>query len=245
VDFEDRLSITTAEGVDVELTLAGLGSRFAAALVDAVIQTVLLVALVGVFAGFGWLGGWGAAAYAVASFLVLFGYDVAFEVLASGRTLGKRWNGLRVVLVGGYPIGFTASAIRNLLRLVDFLPSAYLVGCASILVTARNQRLGDLAAGTLVVRERRGTTEPPPLLTAPAEASPHAGWDVSGITAGELATVRSFLERRDTIDLTARRQLGHTLAERLRPKVTGAPPELGGERFLEALLHTKTQRSVI
>src|SRR2546423_313839 len=130
----------------------------------------MLGGLVGVLAVVGSPGGWGLAVYAFASLLVLFGYDVAFEVLASGRTLGKRWNGLRVVLVGGYPVGFTASAIRNLLRLVDFLPSAYLIGCASILVTARNQRLRGPAARKLVVRGGRGA----PLL-APPRAAPRAG----------------------------------------------------------------------
>jgi uncharacterized RDD family membrane protein YckC len=244
VEFEDRLSITTPEGVDVELTLAGLGSRFVAAYLDGMLQLILLVALVVLFYAFDWTSGVGAAVLTVVGFLIFFGYHVVFEVLASGRTLGKRWNGLRVVRLGGYPIGFTASAIRNLLRLVDFLPSAYLVGCVSVLLTERNQRLGDLAAGTLVVRERRGVALAAPRPAAPSPERPYSGWDVSRITPEELAAVRSFLERRETLDATVRRQLAHTLAERLRPKVTGAPAELGGERFLEPLVVAKMQRPV-
>ncbi len=96
-----------------------------------------------------------AAIYVVVVFLFFWGYDVAFEVLASGRTPGKRWNGLQVVRSGGQPITFLPSATRNLLRLIDWLPSLYLVGIVSILASAKNQRVGDILAGTVVVRERR------------------------------------------------------------------------------------------
>ena len=79
-----------------------------------------------------------------------------FEVLGGGRTPGKRWTGLRVVRSGGRRSRFTRSAMRNILRLIDILPGFYGVGMAVIFVTPHNQRLGDLAAGTLVVRDRHG-----------------------------------------------------------------------------------------
>ena len=192
----------------------------------------------------GLLNGWGAFAYSITLFVVVFGYDILFEVLSSGRTPGKRLNGLRVVRVGGFPIGFLASAIRNTLRLIDFLPSAYLVGCAAILVTERNQRLGDLAAGTLVVRERKATSGLPPP-RPPAEAVAYPTWDVGTITTAELQTVRQFLDRRWSIDAQARSQLAHTLAERLRPKVGGAPADLRGEQFLEAVVAAKSTRGSV
>src|SRR5438105_1416279 len=135
----------TPEGVELRLTLAGVGSRFIAAAVDAAIEGALLIALallVFLSDGFGGGPNVAAAVYAVVAFLVFWGYDVAFEVLASGRTPGKRWNGLRVVRSGGQPIGFLASATRNLLRVIDFLPGAYGIGIVLILVTAKNQRLG-------------------------------------------------------------------------------------------------------
>src|SRR5207253_4643105 len=130
-------------------------SRFASAVVDFVIQAALLVAIL--VGGRVLAGGGGAvlAILTVASFLVVAAYDIVFEVFASGRTPGKGLNGLRVVRTDGSPVGFFTSAVRNVLRLADLLPGMYLAGIVSILVTRRNQRLGDLAAGTLVVRERR------------------------------------------------------------------------------------------
>jgi uncharacterized RDD family membrane protein YckC len=246
-EYEDRLTITTPEGVDLSLTLAGVGSRFIAAIVDATIETVLLIAmglLVFLTNGFGAGEDAAVAIYVVAAFLVFWGYDVAFEVLASGRTPGKRWNGLRVVLSGGQPIGFLASASRNLLRLIDWLPSLYLVGIVSILVTEKNQRLGDVVAGTLVVRERRGSldsADPLPVRLRRTGAS-YGAWDVSAITAEELTTVRAFLERRHDIEPDARYELASTIAGRLRPKVSGVSREIGSEDFLEQLVLAKSQR---
>lgn len=247
-DYEDRLIITTPEGVELRLTLAGVGSRFLAAIVDALIEGGLLIALaLLVFRTHGFGGGanLATAIYAVLAFLVFWGYDVAFEVLASGRTPGKRWNGLRVVQIGGQPIGFLASATRNLLRLIDWLPSFYLVGIVSVLVSAKNQRLGDIVAGTIVTRERRAGTGSPAAVPPSRPSSPEAAgaWDVSAITADELAAVRSFLERRTEIAPDARRELAATISARLRPKVAGAPDDVQGERFLEQLLLAKSARA--
>jgi uncharacterized RDD family membrane protein YckC len=255
VEYEDTVTIATPEGVELELTLAGLGSRFVAALVDTLLQGVVIAGLgllligVEIFSGAPELGGVGVALFSVAAFLVWFGYHIFFEVLASGRTPGKRWSGLRVVRAGGHPVTFVASAVRNLLRVVDMLPAGYVAGCVSILVTRRNQRLGDVAAGTLVVRERRGREPRPQYPSRRALAAPPpiraevAGWDVSAITGDELAAVRRFLERRDDLERAARDDLGRRLAERLRPKVAGAPDGLAPEGFLERLAAAKAARS--
>jgi uncharacterized RDD family membrane protein YckC len=239
MEYEDRLTIATPEGVDLELTLAGVGSRFASALVDYLIQLAILIALAVVLGlGFGVVGeGWGAAAWIVLSFLLFIGYDVAFEVLASGRTPGKRLNGLRVVREDGGPVTFPTSAVRNTLRIVDILPGVYLVGIVSILVSERNQRIGDLAAGTLVVRERK---VPPPTLWLPQRAAP--ALDASAIDQLELAAVRSFLARRYELTADARVQLAHELAAKLRPKVGGAGADAPDELFLERLATAKTER---
>lgn len=244
MEFEDTLTITTPEGIDLELALAGVGSRFSAALVDVLIQGLLLLGAWIAFDVLGLLSGWGLFAFTIIVFVILFAYHILFEVLVSGRTPGKRLNGLRVVRVGGFPVGFLASAIRNTMRLVDFLPSGYLVGCAAILVAKNNQRLGDLAAGTLVVRERKARSSLPPPRPLYAEVA-HSSWDVSTVTASELQTVRQFLERRDSIDRQARARLAHTLAERLRPKVGGAPADLRGEWLLEALVAAKSTRGSV
>ena len=243
---EDRLTIATPEGVDLELTLAGVGSRFTSALLDYLIQLLILVALALVLGlGVGLSpssGGYALAVWSVLAFLLFVGYDVAFEVLASGRTPGKRRIGLRVVLEDGGPVTFPASAVRNVLRLIDLLPGTYLVGIASILVSSRNQRLGDHAAGTLVVRERKAMPPELQLRSYRRDVSAPA-WDTSGISADELAAVRSYLARKDSLTANARVQLASELAARLRPKVGGGvanePPEL----FLERLVAAKAERT--
>ncbi len=238
--FEDRLTLETPEGVQLELTLAGVGSRFASALIDYLIQGVTLVALFLVLSyGVGLDpsgGGFALAVWFVCSFLLFAGYDVAFEVLNRGQTPGKRLNGLRVVRESGAPVTFATSAVRNVLRLVDILPGTYLVGIASILATGRNQRLGDLAAGTLVVRERRAL--PPELRISPSVQAP-AAWDTSAIRQDEIDAVAAFLARRYNLAPGARVQLAGELASRLRPKIGGATPAEGDELFLERLVAAK------
>ena len=130
---------------------------------------------------------------------------------------------------------FRASALRNLVRLVDVLPGFYLVGAVAIFATHRNQRLGDLAAGTLVVREPRVPTFVAELFAPSAEAAPEElpAWDVSGLTQPELAALRRFLERRQAIDDVPRNLLASDLAARLRPSVGGVGADLPPERFLE------------
>lgn len=249
VPYEDRISIATPEGVDLEMTLAGLGSRAVARMVDQAIQLAVLLA-VGLLAGLagattgasGDSGGAVAAAVAiVVVFAVQFGYDVAFEVLASGRTPGKRWNGLRVVRVDGAPVGLVTSAVRNLLRLVDSLPGIYAVAMVAVLASRRNQRLGDMAAATVVVRERRGPPKAAPA-AAGAAGSHDPTWDVSAVTAEELATIRRFLDRRSTLTPDARARLAGELATRLAPKVAGPPAGLHPERFLEDVAAAKSAR---
>ena len=152
-DYEDRLAIATPEGVQVELVLAGLGSRFTAALIDLVLKVVLLMA---VFLVGAMLSELGAIILSVASLAIYIGYDIAFEVLAAGRTPGKRVTRLRVLRADGRAVDPLSSAIRNVVRRVDGLLLAYLPGMVSILVTRRNQRLGDLAGSTIVINEAGG-----------------------------------------------------------------------------------------
>jgi uncharacterized RDD family membrane protein YckC len=247
VEFEDRITIATPEGIDLELTLAGVGSRFVAAILDTSLQTLVVLALyAALVVG---AGGIGTSVYLVGAFAVWFGYHVLFEVLASGRTPGKRWTGLRVVREGGHPVTFVPSATRNLLRLVDLLPAAYVAGCVSILVTRRNQRLGDLAAGTLVIRDRRAGDREHAAparaaygLARPAAGDETAAWDVAAVSAEELTAVRRFLDRRHDLEPGARHHLAWQLADRLRPKTGGVPDGLGAERFLELLARAKASR---
>jgi uncharacterized RDD family membrane protein YckC len=233
---QETLRISTPEGVSLELPLAGLGSRFVALLVDVLLQGLVFAALIVVLVVAN-AGGYAAGAIvAVAVFAILFAYPVAFELGAAGRTPGKRWSGLRVVCDDGSPVTFRGSALRNILRLVDILPAMYLVGAVAIFATRNNQRLGDLAAGTLVVREPRGDIAVQ--LAAPVEAAEPGelpAWDVSGLREAELATLRRFLERRDALDAAPRNLLARDLADRLRPSVGGVGGDLPPERFLELI----------
>ena len=172
---QETLRIATPEGVSLELPLAGVGSRFVALLVDSLLQVLVFAAVI-------------VAArrrrrrrlrrrarsLAVTVFALLFVYPVAFELASRGRTPGKRWSSLRVVCDDGSPVTFRASALRNLVRLVDLLPGLYLVGAIAIFATRTNQRLGDLAAGTLVVREPRAAAFVAESFAPPAEVAPRS-----------------------------------------------------------------------
>jgi uncharacterized RDD family membrane protein YckC len=249
MQYEERTRIATPEGVELELVLAGLGSRFIAELIDGALILLMVGAVIAVAAIAGGTGGFILFSIAVGgALLISVAYHVAFEVLAGGRTPGKRWNGLRVVMEGGEPVGLRASSVRNLVRLIEGPPLWYAPAIVSILATRRNQRLGDLAANTLVVREplakpsRRKRRAPAP---APHPLSPAlrlADWDVSAITQEELAAVRTFLARRDGFTPAARDGLARELASRLGPKVAGQPPGLAPERLLEGIAAAKASR---
>jgi uncharacterized RDD family membrane protein YckC len=239
VEYEDRRTIATPEGVELDLPLAGLGSRFTGFLIDTILQ-ILIVAAVSVLALVTLSGVAAGIVILVAFSLAVLGYDVLFEVLGGGRTPGKRAVGVRVVQDGGGPIGLRASLVRNVIRLVEGLPLSYLPAIIAILVTRNNQRLGDLAAGTLVVREPRKLV--PPRRPAAIDPSEYATWDVTGIGDRELSAVRAFLGRRHELDAGARRALARQLATALRPKVAGVPAGVSDERFLERLAAARSAR---
>jgi uncharacterized RDD family membrane protein YckC len=241
VRLDDRVTIATPEGVTLELVLAGLGSRFVARLLDTVIQLFIILALGLAAYGFGASGAL-LAVDVIVIFLVVLAYDVPFELLNGGRTIGKMTAGIRVVGTGGEPVAFLGSAIRNILRLVDFLPVMYLTGAITIISSSKDQRLGDLAAGTVVVRDKfpgiaRAAVAP---LTVPADAV--VRWDVSGIDAQDLATIRQFLDRRLTLAWHVRTYFGAALAARVAPMVAGAPPNTHPEYLLEGIVVAKQQR---
>jgi uncharacterized RDD family membrane protein YckC len=242
VRLDDRVTIATPEGVTLELVLAGLGSRFVARLLDTLIQAVVIFALLlGTFATSP--PGAVRAVVIVVVFLVAFAYDIPFELMNGGRTIGKTAAGIRVVGREGEPVSFLASAIRNIMRIADFLPVAYMAGAIAMVVTGRNQRLGDLAAGSYVVREKfpglRGTQPPP--LTVPLDAV--ATWDVSAVDQDDLATIRQFLDRRLALAWPIRAHFGVALASRVAPKVAGVPSHVHPEYVLEGIVVAKQRRT--
>jgi uncharacterized RDD family membrane protein YckC len=240
MQYEDRITIPTPEGVSLELTLAGLGSRAISGALDLLFKALLVICLLVVLIAV--LGFGGAFVVLPAAGMAMLLYDVGFETLAAGRTPGKRMSGLRVVRTSGRPVDFTASMIRNAIRLVDGLALSYLPTVVSILVTRRNQRPGDLAADTVVIRDRRGVDRERAVAARPAPAGDPFGtgarWDVSAVATEDVATVRAFLERRSSLAVDARARLAAQLDGALRPLVGGAD-ERDPERFLEILYDAK------
>jgi uncharacterized RDD family membrane protein YckC len=154
----EDLVVATPERVSFSYETANVGSRFVALLIDSLVQVALLAGvgavalLVSVATGSSTAAG---LIILIGSFVVFGGYFMVSESVWSGQTLGKRALRLRAVDLRGGPITVGQAVIRNLVRIIDFLPSYYLAGAIAIFVTRRNQRLGDLAAGTVVVRERQ------------------------------------------------------------------------------------------
>lgn len=272
MDLEDRYVSATPEGVSLSVVLAGLGSRFVAYLIDFLIQIVVFIAFVLIVRTADSGGGETSklvisGAVALFAFLDFFGYFVVCEMLMSGRSIGKRANGLRVVRADGGPVGFWASAVRNAMRLIDMLPyPACLVGSVMILATTRNQRLGDLAGGTVVIRERTaadkilgtrawddasqwssppggGTGWVPRSPAGPGALPPElVHWDVSAVRPADMMVAGMFLSNRSGYTSEARWKLAVELANGIWPMVAGAPSDLGPEQFLEAVFLVKSVR---
>jgi uncharacterized membrane protein SpoIIM required for sporulation/uncharacterized RDD family membrane protein YckC len=225
----DRVEVETPELVIVSYDLAGVGSRVVAALIDVLICVLAIIGVVvlafmafpdGVVQGTSpdvFLG-WALAILIFAQFAVLWGYYVLCEALADGRTVGKRVMRLRVVRDGGLSVTFGASAVRNLLRLIDMQPGfTYGVGILTMILNKQGKRLGDIVGGTLVVREE---LLPPIAAAKPAPAKAAAAAIVHAeLTEPEFALLARFVERRATLEPARRAQFVSQLAERFAPQL--------------------------
>ena len=167
-------------------------------------------------------------------FLLQFGYFAFFETIWNGRTPGKRWTHLRVITDSGRPVGAQGAILRNLLRIVDALPSLYAIGIVTSLISPQNKRIGDYVAGTVVVHEkalqggRALWDRPAAQLLGTAQAS--------SLTPAQLQLVEAFLDRRDSLQPDLRRSMAHQIAAKLAQGSSGSqetPQE--PEKFLEAL----------
>lgn len=189
-----------------------------------------------------WLGGLALALYALVNFALIWGYFVVFELLWNGQTPGKRVAGTRVVRLDGSPAGALAIVVRNLVRLIDFLPGAYGVGLLTMFIDRRSRRLGDLAAGTLVIRERREVT-----LATLRSAGPPATSDLTAERLDALAREYHCLRALsaadydlivDALDRRARGALDDALLARLAAALArrlGGPAPADARQFLEDL----------
>lgn len=164
--IDSSYRVETPDGIELSLSLAGPIPRGGAWALDLLIRGGLMFALVWALA---WMQAIGSAILLIAWFMINWWYPVLFEVLAHGATPGKRAAGIKVLMQDGTPINWSASIVRNLIRQIDFLPLFYSTGLIAMFCNGRFQRLGDLAAGTLVVRTRRDLTTHANLGEGPAE----------------------------------------------------------------------------
>lgn len=265
----DQLTIDTPEQVAIRFPIAGIGSRFLALLADYLLQgvayvvifLVLILVLSSAPSAFQSIARtrekWFIAAIILFYFLLHWGYFTLFEAYWNGQTPGKRLCKIRVIRDSGRQITFFESLTRNLIRTVDELPGFYAVGIVTMLCNHRNKRLGDLAAGTLVVHERPSEA---PLWTGAASrtitaaAFPPAPAALPSFAPGavdlpadavarlgpdDLNVIDHFFARAIDIDIPRRRQLAERLASQMTAKMGIPLPEgVTPERFLESAAHT-------
>ncbi|HEY9526632.1 MAG TPA: RDD family protein [Anaerolineales bacterium] len=249
---EETLDIQTPENVAFGYQIAGIGSRFLASLLDTLIvgllQIVILVVLTLVIRAFDssafadQISAWVYAIFGLVAAIFYWGYYVFFEMLWNGQTPGKRWVGLRVIRSDGTPITLSEALIRNLARLVDFLPAAYGIGIVTMFIDKQSRRLGDLAAGTLVVQDRAPITMQDLAVKRTVHLRPWAnvsldGFPVERLTNNDLSLIENFLLRRD--QLTHRESLAIQILNTLHQRLGVPLPTLSkaeAEDMLAAIL---------
>jgi uncharacterized RDD family membrane protein YckC len=256
---EDILIIETPERVPLHFALASIGNRFLACAIDHALQvlTIILMAIAfTVIANYSSLGDqlsnapkWVKAVLILIVFLIISGYFAFFEWIWNGQTPGKRWLKLRVIREDGRPVTFWEAAVRNLLRTVDMMPAPfYSIGLISVFVSLSDQRIGDMVAGTVVVREREAEAPAFSQVFASPVSDPALRRsfkpvdfvaELSVLTESEIEVVETFLRRRwDLVDM-ARQWMAWRVAlpimYKLRP--TYDLSTFTYEGFLEELLH--------
>jgi uncharacterized RDD family membrane protein YckC len=267
----DQLTIDTPEQVAIRFPVAGVGSRFLAVFVDSLLQIAVWVALFLVLVliassapkthagelshtGEKWL----IAGLILFHFVLYWGYFALFEAFWNGQTPGKKLFKIRVIQDSGRQITFFESMTRNLIRVIDVLPGFYLAGVISMVCNRQHKRLGDLAAGTLVVHERR-SEEPiwggsgARTITAasfqPSQVEPdflaqaHLGFAlpadaVARLGVEDLNVIDRFFSRALDMELTTRAQIAGRLAAQMAAKMTvEIPKDVNPERVLEVIAY--------
>ncbi len=223
--------VVTPEAVVLDVQTAGLGSRVFARAIDVAIQGAAIILLV---TGFSLLGTAGLVVSLIAITVIAFAYPIIWEWLWRGRTPGKAALGLRVVTRQGAPVHFRHAAVRGLIGLGEVL-ALPVVGVLSMLASANDQRLGDMAAGTIVIRERAAAHQAWPVVFYPPPGWERyvASLDVSAMSAGEYETVRSFLLRAHEMAPVPRSNLAVRLAGPLADRWhQPVPPGVGPDLWL-------------
>lgn len=216
--LDTRHPVETPEGIDLPLRPAGLMVRSLAFGIDLGIRGAILG---GLFLVLAFLGQLGMGLGSLLLFAVSWWYMVLFEVLRQGRSPGKQWMGLRVIHDNGTPVGWSASLLRNLLRFVDLLPFGYAFGAISCLQHPTFKRLGDIAAGTLVVY-----SEPALLRPQLPDVQPHRS--PVPLNLSEQRALLAFAERQAELSPARVNELAALLAQPLHIPTPKAVSELNG-----------------
>jgi len=223
--------IVTPQGVILDLETAGVGYRGLARIID--IAVLLAVSSI-VFAVLSFVTGTlGAVAQIIGVFLLIFGYPLVAETFFRGRTIGKWAAGLRVVTLEAGPIGFREAFIRSIFQIIDILASVGAVALLSAMASQRSQRLGDLAAGTFVIRDPKSVPHYPAVPFTPPMGTEGivANLDVTKLRPDQERVIRSFLLRVATLSQPARVHLGNQLSANVArtlghdAALYGLPPE--------------------
>ncbi len=256
--FFNHVSLSTPESVELEFTLAGIGNRTLALVLDYSILGALLVVfwiLWGMFSlgllsylnsgTFNYASApiWLLAIALLINFFIFAGYFTFFEVFWQGQTPGKRFTKIRVIRDDGRPIGLSQAALRSLLRPID---DFCFIGVFFILFGKQEKRLGDWAAGTLVIQEQRGDRKATLMIS---ESAKQLAIELPKLAAlnqllpDDFAVVRTYLQRRSTMDARARNDLSLNLARQLRTLIglETIPPNTTADQFLEAVYEAYQQ----
>ena len=257
---DDLITIETPEHIQVHYELAGIGSRALAGGLDLLLQGLITGVIVGSLAylgqRLGWRDAYGLAAsivVATVGFLAATAYYVISEMTMDGQSFGKRIAGLRVIRDDGTPITFLESAIRNIIRVVDMFPFFYSIGLITVFLSKRSKRLGDMAAGTVVVKERmleqpQGPQAdlPPEVARAvlPSELEARLRNALHLLSPVDFETIDRFLQRRAELDPPLRRRLGRQFAAAMLTKLAIAAPNnfTKPELLLECLMRLRRER---
>lgn len=247
--FLNQINLQTPESVELEFTLAGIGNRSLALIIDYLIcgLTILFIWVIGGFLYFQLLSNltvdglsdrlaqWLWAILSIASFGIYVGYFVIWETLWRGQTPGKKWTKIRVIRDNGKPERLPQAILRALLRPVDDL---FFIGVFLIIFLSQEKRIGDLVAGTIVVQEESGKL-------AEVDISPEAEdlavqlqveAEIANLEPEDFATIRDFLQRRKNIMLQYQHQLSRKLAQQVKEIILldEIPEGYSNSQFLEA-----------
>jgi uncharacterized RDD family membrane protein YckC len=241
----DQHTIETPEQMSLDLPMAGIGSRFLAIAVDTLIQFgVGLIALIVV----GFLipniqrsSVWLVAGLLIVVFLLMYGYFTIFEIIWNGQTPGKRIAGIRVIKDSGRPLTAAETIGRNLLRIVDQLPGFYAIGVLVALLNAKNKRIGDFIAGSIVVREA-SLSELKPVWQTPDAAAARSTPPLGGakLSIEDLSLIDTFLSRRHNLAPEVRSRMAHQILDRVKPKLLLRDDDnSSAESILESLAYER------